>query len=164
MKVELKALGKKELKEVSDYCLALLQTSETSTASDATRLQNLWTASLANALSEKFGNTVSPKLPPTLAKELKASYGHAQSLYVALSPSRQGVDEAAPVFNFLARALVKYCSQVSSRIGAPLSFKFILGQSQVLPGLFENSFPGYLQSGLGHVVLTKLLERKANVR
>ncbi len=66
------------------------------------------------------------------------------------------------LYNLLAKLLVAHSKSLAGFVDSPLSAKFVCGQSHMLPGLFENAWPGYLESGLAMRVVESLAALSKN--
>lgn len=66
------------------------------------------------------------------------------------------VVERQSVYMLLADLLVKYAKGIARHSNVPLSPKLVGNCVANLAGVFDQSFPGYLEAGLAHVIVRRL--------
>lgn len=65
--------------------------------------------------------------------------------------------ERLAAFRMLAFILLDGARGACSAVGAPLTLKFVVGQVDHLPGLYDAQFPGYVSLGLGLVPIRRFI-------
>lgn len=110
----------------------------------------LWSTAVLDRVAEAIHIT----LPPLLLRKTLAS--RAAWAPIADLLRRAGIVDrqlALSFFHLLARLLVLHAHGITARTGAPLSSRLLGTLAPSVPGLLEAAYPGYMASGLLHVVL-----------
>lgn len=124
---------------------------------------DMWSLALYEALGDVAGKQGISVPGQALIKRL----GGVPSAWAPVQTFlRQGklldlsVGERQSVYYMLARLLTEHSARLSHHLGIPLSAKFVVGQAQHLASIFEQSFPGYMASGLVPLVARQWVSAK----
>lgn len=119
----------------------------------------MWADSLEQLLGQALGSPPAPRMrPPTILGSLRDSYKAVELFVQAAGLFRTASYDRKATYNLLAGLVVEYAKQLAAKIGAPLSFKFVLQNVEKLPALFDRAYPGYVASGLASIVINQLLK------
>lgn len=151
----LASLGPLTSKETKSLLAQLALRVKNTTSPKGERDSETWADCVAEALNAALGSSAGSAL---VRKEMLAS--------AAWTPVRQFLEEARfldlsvrekqSVYRLVARLLVKYADRIATRRGVPLSPHFVASCAGHVATAFDDAFPGYLASGLAHVVVRKL--------
>ncbi len=120
---------------------------------------DMWAEAVKTALEDSIGFGGGESYGVMLLKRLLGpsscwrpveQFMHASKLDELRRPERLAI------YHVLARFLVEECEQVCKHTGAPLSAKFVAGQTGNIGGLFERNFPGYIAAGLAPMVARQM--------
>lgn len=155
----------RQRKEVRDYISYLDKEQRQAKITDSRngqaleRDEGMWSDSVEAILAEALGSSTNFRnKSPAILGSLRDSYSivhefvQVSALDAAMSYNRK------VIYNLLAGLLVEYCKQLAAKIAAPLSLKFVLGQSEKIPALFDRAYPGYVQAGLAGIVLKQIIQ------
>jgi len=140
-------LTDKDRQALLDY-LALRKQSKRKSDLTGNRDRDLWHTAVIEALEIVL--RTGGGLPPTLAvvnKLYSGSYASVETFVASAFPGLKATEKMAG-FRVLADLLVRHADYVAKKSGAPLSAKLTFSCVQNLPGLVDNAFPGYIESGL----------------
>lgn len=149
-------LPAKERKELLDRLLLEQQTDSTRADRDV----DLWADAVHRELTQRLGSSDGGLVGIGVVRKVVAAGGAwkpVESFMQSAGLSSLTVTERQKAYVTLARLLVRHAAVVASRSGAPLSAKLVSQCSVNLPGVFEDSFPGYLQAGLAKVIVRQVL-------
>jgi len=125
------------------------------------RDEEMWADSLEQTLGEALGSPPSArKRSPAILGSLRASYAVVGAFVQALGIVQPVSYNRKVLYNLLAGFVVEYAKQLAAKIGAPLTFKFVLQNVEKLPALFDRAYPGYAQAGLACIVVEHLINPK----
>ena len=150
---QVRALSTADRKLLLDQLL--LDRNTTSGGKSQVRDVAMWAASVHQALEKAVGASggelvgqavVAKWLGSGTVWKPVADFMQSSKLHELAVADRQ------QVYNMLATLLVAHAREVSRRSGAPLSVKLVGQCTGNLPGVFESSFPGYLENGLAKMV------------
>jgi len=153
------ALSKKNKKELLDRLLLDLQNAPSQRGA-ADRDKDMWASAVHRALLKVTGSMDGGLVGPAVVRRLVAvgtSWGHVEAFMVSSKLNEITVTDRQAVYNMLAELLVQHARYVARRSGAPLSVKLVTQCTTNLAGVFENSFPGYLEAGLAKAVARQAL-------
>lgn len=151
----LATLGPLSTKETKALLAQLaLQTNKTSTARGE-RDSETWAACVADALSDAIGSSSAGQL---VRKEMLAAtaWKPVQAFLEEAGFLDLNVREKRAVYQMLARLLVQHADRISSRRDIPLTPHFVASCAGHIGVVFDGAFPGYLASGLAHIVVKRL--------
>lgn len=159
-----RALDVRQRKEVRDYIAYLdkeqkqnLLTS-TRTGQSLERDEEMWADSLEQLLGEALGTPPSARhRSAAILGSLRDSFAVVQAFVQAAGLMQQVSYNRKVIYNLLAGFVVEYSKQLAAKIGAPLSFKFVLQNVERLPALFDRAYPGYVQAGLACIVADQII-------
>ena len=135
-----------------DY-LALRKQSKRKSDLTGNRDRDLWHMAVIEALDNVLRTGES--LPPTLAVVNKLYSGHYASVESFVAKSFPGLKatEKMACYRILADLLVRHADYVAKKAHIPLSAKLVFNCVDKLPGLIDNAFPGYIESGLISMII-----------
>lgn len=160
IKIVVEGLRPQDRKNLLDH-LALLQKDAVTSSRRQNRDVDLWCAALSDAIRRDSGalGILTPSLG-VLRRVVAPLFSPIEVFMEGAKLQKLKVPERQAIYNLLARLLVAHARQVSSKLRAPISLKFVVSCSNAIPGLFENAFPGYLDAGLASVVATGFQNRR----
>ena len=164
-----RGLDVRQRKEVRDYISYLdrehNQASLLSvrTSQSLTRDEEMWADSLEQSLAFELGTphrTAQVRLyrAPATLSSLKDSYAIVHAFVQGTGMVKSMSYHRKALYEMLAGLVVTYSKQLAAKIGAPLSFRFVLQNVDKLPALFDRAYPGYAQAGLACIVVQQLLK------
>lgn len=146
--------------------LAKLSLQERNHGADApTRDADMWGQAVYDAIQQAVsGRSLHVEgLPGPLAvKRVLASsgsWGNVSGFMKNAGLSELTVTERQAVYNLLARLLVTYAKEVAENAGIPVTTKLVANCATNIVAIFDQSFPGYLASGLVKIVVRSLTTR-----
>lgn len=113
-----------------------------------TRELELWTDAVAEALVQALGGPGVAAFAPMVIKQTvgtRAAYGPVKRLCETIGLHRLTPARQMSAYRLLARLLIGYARQTK----VPLSPKLLANCCANIAAVFEEQFPGYIQSGLG---------------
>lgn len=155
---QFKTLSSKDRKAVLD---SLLLEAQLSGETDAGRDLDMWAEAVHRELTRRLGSLDGGIVGPGVVRKLVAvgtSWKPVEQFMQASKLSTLTVTERQRAYYMLAELLVRHALVVARRSGAPMSAKLVANCTNNLPGVFEESFPGYLEAGLARMV-TRHAER-----
>jgi len=150
-------LSASERKQLLDL-LALDAASSAASTSD--REVVAWSGAVAGALADMTNTSANPVLCRRVLAA-RAAWSPVQELMSKSRLNDSTVAQRESVYRLLARILVEHADEVAHRSGAPLSPKLVANCAPNIAALFDQRFPGYLRSGLAHLVVRQLAARGA---
>lgn len=160
-------LSPSQRKEVRDYITYLDKEEKQNllassrTGQSLSRDEEMLADSLEQSLAEALGTPrQAHNRPAAILGSLRDCYAIVEAFVQATGLSRSKSYERKALYNMLAGMLVDYSRQLATKIGAPLSFKFVLQNSAKMPALFDLAYPGYAASGLAGIVADRLLQHQ----
>lgn len=148
----LSATDRKEL-------MARLALGEQSLDADKTRDADMWAQAVYAGLQDALGYEDGAVGGPALVKRTvsaQSAFKPVADFMRASSLDKLKVTERQSVYAMLAKLVIEKARYVASRSGAPLGPKLVATCSANLAGTFDQAFPGYLASGLAHLVAKRL--------
>lgn len=121
----------------------------------------MWAGAVYDALQDQLGASAGAMGGPLVIKRVvgaTSSWKPVEQFMKASKLAELKVPNRLAVYRMLARMLVDYVDDLARSSRLPLTPKLVANCSGHLPGLFEASFPGYLQAGLAHMVARRLAE------
>lgn len=162
-----RALDVRQRKEVRDYIAYLdkeqkqILLTSTRTGQSLSRDEEMLADSLEQLLAEALGTPRQARhRPAAILASLRDCYATVEAFVQAAGLSRNKSYDRKALYNLLAGMLVDYSRQLAAKIGAPLSFKFVLQNTDKIPALFDRAYPGYAASGLAGIVVDQLLQNQ----
>jgi hypothetical protein len=155
---QLRALPAKDRKAVID---SLLLETQLIGEADAGRDLDMWAEAVHRELTRRLGSLDGGIVGPMVVRKLVAagaSWKPVEQFMAASKLSELTVTERQRAYYMLAELLVRHALTVARRSGAPMSAKLVANCTNNLAGVFEESFPGYLEAGLARMV-TRHAER-----
>lgn len=149
-------LSKVEQQELLDHLA--LQNQLTAKANQSRDL-DMWATAVGMALDETVGGSDGGSYGSMLVKRLLGStscWRPVEAFMVSSKLQELRVVERQAVYMLLARLLVDHAGYVARKSGAPLGPKLVGQCTGSLPGVFEQSFPGYLAAGLAPVIARQM--------
>lgn len=153
-------LGKKEQKQVLDY-LSLQSLQKTD---KDLRDVDMWINSLYQ-VCQNMKNVMQIGFSPAMLKQQAGSGQAWQPVSEFMEDSglmTLKVVERQSVYRMLAGLVVENAQKVSRNADLALSAKLLANCASNVASLFDNEFPGYLQSGLALMVAKRLVAEPAN--
>ena len=161
IKEQIESLSKSERKEVSDHILYLNQGKAVTSTTIQDRDLAMWGESLAAELKRVTGEgTGTFPGNPTLRKLLVGGYAPVLQATTASGIDRYGSADRKMWYGLLSKLLIEHSLTIAAFVKAPVCMKFILQQTDKVPGLVENAFPGYIRAGLVGVVISRFTENR----
>jgi hypothetical protein len=120
----------------------------------------MWAGCVLSSLEQEIGAAGSPGSGPLVFERLiSAGSGWAavQRFMVASKMQELKVIERQGVYHLLSTLLVKHAKQVSRHTSVPLTPRFLATCSANIGSIFDAAFPGYMASGLAHIVAKRML-------
>lgn len=121
---------------------------------------DMWAEGVRMALDDAIGGAEG-QYGALLVKRLLAPSASWRPVEAFMASSKLGGGlqrtERMAVYYMLARLLVDDAERACEWTGAPLSAKVVAQRTDRLAGVFEQSFPGYLASGLAPLVARQML-------
>lgn len=143
-------------KILSDFLLLELK-SKQKISTSSQRDVEMWISSVLKALKATLKSapaSISQKNP--LWDAFEVSYSELATFLVEAGISGLQSYQRQSLYDLLAKLLVAHSAKLAGFVGTPLSPKFICGQTHMIPGLFDNAWPGYLSAGLAMRVVQSL--------
>jgi hypothetical protein len=129
------------------------------TVDGSPRDQDMWAQAVYEALAQAQGAGGGGMPGPMVVKRSLASTGAWGSVSRFMASSKMDslkVTERQSVYMMLAKLVVDQARYVSRESGIPMSPKLVGNCATNVAGIFEQSFPGYLGSGLALMVARRL--------
>ena len=125
---------------------------------------DMWSEAILKALEETIGQWVGHSYGLTLVKRSMGTSSSWRPVELFMKNSKlQELTSAErqSAYFMLARLLVERADDQTEFVGAPLTLKYIAGQTGNLAAIFDRSFPGYLAAGLAKIVARQLTRERA---
>ena len=148
----MKLLSSGERKKVLDH---LLLDTQLNGESEADRDISMWAEAVHREVTRRLGSSDGGLVGPGIVRRLVAvgtSWKPVQQFMQSSKLAELQVTERQRAYYLLAELLVRHALVVARRSGAPFSVKLVAQCTNNLPGVFEDSFPGYLEAGLARMV------------
>lgn len=119
------------------------------------RDSEMWSAAVSSALEGRLGRQGSAAYGPLLAKRVvgaPAAFKPVASFVEEARLDEMTVVRRQQAMNLLAELVVESASQVGRAKGIPLSLGLVAGCAANVRAIFDQAFPGYLESGLAGIV------------
>lgn len=145
--------------------LAKLALDESHAQIEKVRDVEMWSQAVTEALQTTGGPAGISGAGPAVIKRTVGSYAAWAPVANFMETSKLGnltVTERQSVYMLLASMVVENARRIAYRSGIPLSAKLVGNCSGNISGLFDNAFPGYLESGLAMIVARRLVAQKLN--
>lgn len=123
------------------------------------RDQDLWAQAVYEALQRALGSGDGAAQGPAMIRRVlgaSSAWAPVSDFMTSSRLQNLSVTERYSVYTLLARLVVDYAHKLANRIGAPLGAKLVGTCAVNVSSLFDNAFPGYVQSGLAHIVARQL--------
>lgn len=114
---------------------------------------DLWIAAVLDALNNVLKGTGSLTPGVGVVKKLHGNTYKDVDAFITANFVGIKKTERAALYAVLARLLVVHAGQVAHKAQIPLSVKLTFNCCTNLPGLFDLAYPGYLEAGLGMLVI-----------
>ncbi len=148
----IKSLPEGERKKILD---SLLLESQLNGEAKATRDLDMWAEAVHRELTRRLGSLDGGLVGPGVVRKLVSAGGSWKPVEQFMATSKLSeltVVERQRAYYMLAELLVRHALVVARRSGAPMSAKLVSNCTGNLAGVFEESFPGYLEAGLARMV------------
>ena len=149
------SLSLADQKELLARISLLTQTLPASEARDS----DMWATAVYQALTAVVGGGGEGMAGPLAIKRVvtvPGAWGPVRSFMAASKMNSLTVSNRQSVYMMLAKLVVENARTVSRKAGIPLSAKLVANCSSNITGIFDQSFPGYLSSGLALMVARRL--------
>lgn len=136
-----------------------------STPAASDRELNMWTEAIHDALQEALGSSAGADVGFLVVRRTvgaRSAWAPVTEFMELSRLSELTVTEKRQAYRLLAQLLVDHARFVARKSGAPLGPKLVGSCAGSIRGVFENSFPGYLQAGLARVVARQVVARGRN--
>lgn len=140
--------------------LALLQLGE----DESTRDTDMWATAVYDAIVAAIGTGGAGMAGPLAAKRLlgaRFSWAPVARFATALGLDRLTVAERLAVFRLIAGLLVERCKGIARHARIPLNAKLVANNTGDLAEVFNDAFPGYVESGLVPLLVRRLVRGSA---
>lgn len=123
----------------------------------ADRDLDMWVVAAHEALAAVAGGRDGAVQAPAVCKRVLggSAFQPVLDFMEASRLSKLEVTKRQAVYRTLAELVVRRARKIGSRSGAPLSAKLVANVAGNIGGIFESAFPGYVASGLAHLVATR---------
>lgn len=128
---------------------------------------DMWATAAYEGLVQELGHEAGAQVGPILVKRSLAApsaYAPVAAFMVNSGLSLQPVTKRQAVYMMLAKLVIQNAKFIARKSGAPMSAKLIASCAANISSLFDNAFPGYLKSGLAHIVATQLTAQREGER
>lgn len=122
---------------------------------------DMWAEAIKTALGDTIG-TPEGQYGVMLVKRLlapSANWRPVESFMASSKLCRLQRTERLAVYHMLARLLVEDADRFCDWSGVPMSARIVAQRTDLLAGVFEAAFPGYLASGLAPLVARQMMSR-----
>lgn len=139
--------------------LARLALEQSSAAADQPRDIDMWSEAVYQAINSLGRDSVMAGSGPAVVKRTVGTPQMWRPVADFMATSRLDsltVTERQSVYGMLARLVISHAHNVARRASVPLSLKLVGNCANNIAGLFDNAFPGYLDSGLALIVARRL--------
>ncbi len=148
----IKSLPEGERKKILD---SLLLENQLTVEAKADRDLDMWAEAVHRELTRRLGSLDGGLVGPGVVRKLLSAGGSWKPVEQFMAASKLcelKVVERQRAYYMLAELLVRHALVVARRSGAPMSAKLVSNCTGNLAGVFEESFPGYLEAGLARMV------------
>lgn len=124
---------------------------------------DMWAQAVYDGLVAELGHEAGSGVGPLLVKRTLAVPSAWAPVTAFMASSRlqeQSVTKRQAIYMLLATLVIKNARYLTQNSGAPMSAKLIGACASNVASLFDSAFPGYLKSGLAHVVATQLTQAR----
>lgn len=132
--------------------------------SGETRDVDMWAGAVYDAIVAANGGEDGGLVGPAQIKRLVAvpsSWSHVSNFMKSSHLDQLTVTERQSIYAMLASLVVGNARYVARRAHIPLSGKLVANCATNVAGIFAQSFPGYLESGLALLVAKRWTSQKA---
>lgn len=139
--------------------LARLSLDANSKQVEQVRDVDMWAEAVFRALHKDGMDAVMVSAGPALVKRTVGTPQAWRPVSEFMDSSRLAtlkVTERQSVYGMLARLVTEHARKVARRSGVPMSMRLVGNCAGNVAGLFDNAFPGYLNSGLALIVARRL--------
>lgn len=149
------ALGPISTKEAKLLLAKLALQHRKTNTNQGERDAETWASCVADAMREAVGSTAGAQL---IRKEMlaTAAWEPVERFLTDARFTDLSVPEKQATYQMLARLLVQYADRIANRRDVTLSPHFVASCAGHIGVVFESAFPGYLASGLAHIVVKRL--------
>ncbi len=120
---------------------------------------DMWATAAYDGLVQELGHEAGAQVGPILVKRSLASPSAWAPVAAFMASSKlqeQSVTKRQAIYMMLAKLVIQNAKFIARKSGAPMSAKLIASCAANISSLFDNAFPGYLKSGLAHIVAIQL--------
>lgn len=128
-----------------------------------TRDIDMWVGAVYDGLVEATGHQGEGVPGPAAIKRVLAiptAWAPVSSFMRASKMDKVTVTQRQSAYHMLANLVIENARYVSRTSRIPLSPKLVGNCASNITGIFDQAFPGYLQSGLAHIVVRRLTDAK----
>lgn len=139
--------------------LARLSLDSNSKHMEQARDVDMWAEAVFRALHGSGGESVMVSAGPAVVKRTVGAPQAWRPVSEFMDSSRLAtlkVTERQSVYGMLAKLVTDHARRVARRSGIPLTIRLVGNCAGNVAGLFDNAFPGYLDSGLALIVAKRL--------
>lgn len=139
--------------------LAKLALANQTTPSKHDRDLEMWVVAVHEGLQAAIGGGGRGLSGPAQMKRSlshTSSWGSVQEFMKSSKLDQISVTERQSVYVMLAKLVIENARWISRKAGIPLSAKLVANCATNISGIFDQSFPGYLESGLTHLIAKQL--------
>ena len=123
----------------------------------------MWLVAVYGGLEEAIGGGGRGLSGPANVKRLLASsssWGSVKNFMQTSNLASLSVTERQSIYVLLAKLVIDNARWISRKAGMPMSAKLVANCAVNVAGIFEQAFPGYLESGLALLVARQLISNK----
>ncbi len=146
--------------------LARLSLASQNRETESCRDKDMWSQAVYEELLKAYGRGLGAAQGPANVKRslsLPTAWAPLADFMASSNLADLKVVERFAVYSMLAKLVVKQALYVARKVDAPLSAKLVGTCAANVASLFDNAFPGYLQSGLAPVVARQLVAGGQNL-
>lgn len=145
--------------------LAKLSLASQTKLGEETRDIDMWAQAVYDGLVSVIGADGEGVPGPTVVKRLLAvptAWAPVSSFMRASKMDQVTVSQRQSAYHMLANLVIENARYVARTSRIPLSPKLVGNCASNITGIFDQAFPGYLQSGLAHIVVRRLTDSKTS--
>ena len=139
--------------------LAKLALANQNTSEHSDRDVDMWASAVHDRLCMAVGGSGEGVAGPAVIKRVvgsPTSFGAVQSFMRLSKLAELTVTERQAAYSILAKLVIDHARYVSRESHVPMSPKLVSNCSTNITGIFQQSFPGYVESGLAKLVVRRM--------
>lgn len=160
IKQEIRKLPLADKQELAAYITLQLKTDPRhKSKTEPERDVDLLATEICNALQKEITSGLRA-IPShhSLRPLLNATFKEVQEFMKSAGIWSVVVGERIKFYRLLAPLMVAYAKKASTKNNLPLTPRFVLSLTNVIPGLVDQAFPGYAASGMLKIILERQLQ------